>query len=335
MDGNFEDGMQSSNSASLGSKGYKASLNIGGPSEDRAGRIRKGQLDWVENIDKPSDFRSWRYRFGIGARIYLSKEVYPNEEDRQSAWLMALIKAGSKFPEMCQLIELYDNAGSKCEEILKKLADRFLPADDIDRKRATAQFMAYVRSRQSLLEATKGLKLVLLECQKFGYTPDNETVKAKFESLIRPEERPMYRLYLKNEEEDDTGYGQVLQAVEALGKDQEDASKGSSGVSTDFAGGAFSHGSKEKKHRDPRRKGFLPRSGDGKSATQICDRCGKNCPFTRGQDKTKCYAHDKPCKKCGKKGHFEKMCKTKLIVGTALEKAAAKAESSQRTQGPF
>ena len=46
-----------------------------------------------------------------------------------------------------------------------------------------------------------------------------------------------------------------------------------------------------------------------KTNNQCCQWCGG--PSWHSQDRQKCPAHDKSCKKCNKKGHFMKMCRSK------------------------
>ena len=46
-----------------------------------------------------------------------------------------------------------------------------------------------------------------------------------------------------------------------------------------------------------------------KTSSQCCQWCGG--PSWHSQDRQKCPAHDKLCKKCNKKGHFIKMCRSK------------------------
>lgn len=182
--------------------------------------------------------------------------------------------------------------------------------------------MSFNRGRKTLLDSIKELKVILLECAKHGFKPEAETVKAKLESLVNPEELPVYRLYLKNEQGDDTGYDKAMRAMESLAKDQADVvcQSNDTGGTPPFAGGAF------RSKRGVRRKGYPEREeGDSKK----CKRCGKGCPLARGGDRKKCYAYDKKCKKCGKLGHFEAVCKSKAVgvAATAVEKAKSKAEA--------
>ena len=73
------------------------------------------------------------------------------------------------FEEMNDLIELYDNYGIRCEDLLKKLQDKFLPALDLEKKKAANSFMTFMRGKLSLMEASKKLRVVILECNKYGY----------------------------------------------------------------------------------------------------------------------------------------------------------------------
>ena len=306
--------------------------HIGGPSEDNSGRVRKGQLDWVIGIAKATDFKSWSFKFKVGATTYLSKAVYPVEEERRYAWLNALIRAASLggFEEMNELLELYDDDGVRCEDILKKLQDRFLPASDIEKRKATNAFMTFVRGNKSLSEAAKNLRVIILECHKYGYRPDAETLKAKYESILFAVEVPIFRLYVKNNdsEEGTSELDMCIRAIEDLGKDQEGV-KSESGGAPEFAGGAFAS-----RKGDPRRKGFVSSNSNsdeqdaGKSSKSKCTKCGKKCPASKGGPKEKCYAFEKECRKCGELGHFEVVCRIK-----SASKANAAASDEQQQSG--
>lgn len=171
----------------------------GGPS------VRKGQIDWVPAIKNVGELRLWLIKMSAGTRIFLSKEVYPDEEERRWAFKYACIHAASigHFDEMVLYIELLDADEITCEKLLKKIEEKFLPAQDIERKKSSAAFMAYTRRGKSLSEAVKELKVLVLECKKLGYSPDKETLITKYESLLASQELPLYRIYLKQDDSDD------------------------------------------------------------------------------------------------------------------------------------
>ena len=64
----------------------------------------------------------------------------------------------------------------------------------------------------------------------------------------------------------------------------------------------FSHEEKPKRDTPPR----LPQK------PQVCSRCGKSPQHSRQQ----CPARDKECLKCGRKGHFKAMCRSRTAVRT-------------------
>jgi hypothetical protein len=309
------------------SRNSNTSSHNGGPSEERSS-VRKGQIDWVAKISKPTEYKSWVFKFKVGAATYLSKELYPNNQERRYAWLNALIRAASlgEFEEMNHLLELYDSDGVQCEDILGKLEERFLPAMEVEKKKATTAFMAYARGRKPLSQATKELKVIILECHKAGYKPDVETVKAKYESLLLPQELPLVRLYQKNDDGDGSELDKLIRALEGLGKDQEGVHANGNGVVLpEFAGGAF----KKKGSAGPRRKGYVhwqelhQRSDKTSKSVKTCESCGKACPMTRGEPKEKCYAYGKECRKCGKKGHFESKCRSTTKASAAAAGGSA------------
>ena len=300
----------------------------GGPSEESHSQVRKGQVDWIPSISRGSEFKSWRFRFAMGAGIYMTKEVYPAGKERRFAWQVALLRAATMggFGEMLQLLELWDCEGIYCEELLERLERHFLPSTEAELKTAMQQFVAFSRGRRSLNQAVNDLKVILLQCQKLGYRPDPLTKQLRFEALLSAGEIPMLRMYeerearLQGEEgrvplgtkptDDAKAYEVFMNALQALAIDQEqkvqvDASTQGTGP---FAGGIFDRrGDGKKAHHKPKRTGY--RACDT-TQEKPCQRCGRRCGAVRGDDKEKCPAIDKECRKCGKKGHFESVCRS-------------------------
>ena len=174
-------GSDTENSANSGTQ----NLTNGGPREDQS-RIRKGQIDWVTGLERSVEFRSWLFKFRVGAQTYLSKSVYPENEERRYAWLNALLRASvlGKNEEMASYLELLDHSGARCEDLLTRLEKRFLPASDVEKKRVTAQFLAFSRAKKSLWEALKEFQQLELECLKFGYDAGEATTIAKLEEMV-------------------------------------------------------------------------------------------------------------------------------------------------------
>lgn len=289
--------------------------------------IRKGQIDWVSSISKPSDFKSWEFRFRAGASVYLSEKVYPDAEERRSAWLFALIRAAQlgAFEEMLQLLELYHNNRVCCENLLEQLGKRFTPAIEVEKKKATKKFMDFERGRKSLLDAVKDLRVTILDCQKYGFNPCDETKLVKYESLLLPSEVPIFKLYIRKEGNSPTSLEEYIKGIEDLAKDQETTCKSNAeeslGGNQLFAGAAFRRNTTKEK-KVPKRKGFVnEKTTDTKPDT--CTRCGKKCPATKSGDISKCYAYNKECNKCGKKGHFGEVCRSKKIANLASKDTTA------------
>ena len=283
-------------------------------------KIRQGQIDWVSAVPKAASFKSWLFRFKTGAKMYLSKKVYPEEEERRYAWLNALLRAATlgENEEMISLLELYDSSGVTCEELIEKLEKKFLPEEETERKKVTLSFMAYSRGNKSLTVAVKELKILLLDCERYGFKPDDATRKAKYESLLLSSELPFFTLYLNadlgNKTESLQGEKEsekVIRVLEKYGRDQDGIKSIESGNSHSFAGSSFSPQRRQERDKQPRRKGFKPGNSDGKgqaNSTQKteCKKCGNVCPAMKGTGA--CPAKEKACNKCGKIGHFEKVC---------------------------
>lgn len=301
--------------------GQETSTNshIGGPSEDR-GCIRKGQIDWVPAIRTSGEYELWEFQFRSMAYTYLSEDVYPKTEERRYAWINALIRAASlgKFTEMIQLLELLDTSGVRCEDLLKKLGEHFRPTNEVAKKKASSTFMSYQRKTKSLSEAVRELTVMVLECKKLGYKPDNDTLATKYESLLTAQELPLYRLYLKNDTSENESHQKTLRAIEELAKDSEASQQAEEGTPT-FSGGAF--GKRGGSGKGPRRQGYTQSghqeqktSSNGQHGGKKCTYCGLKCPASKGGPKEKCFAFGKECKKCQKIGHFANACKSKAVT---------------------
>ena len=311
-------------------KDRKWNSTSGGPREEShiVNRVRKGQVDWVPPLSKAAEFKSWRFRFSMGAGCYLTTEVYPSDDERRCAWQIALLRAATlgNFGEMIQLLELWDNDGVTCEDLLQRLERQFMPSVEAELKKAMQHFVAFSRGKRSLSQAVKDLKVALLECQKQGYRPDPQKKQLKFEALLSATEIPILRLYTDQEKrlqgslggcrranggKDDAAEFEVfMRALEALAKDQEEQRSNVDSSNGPFAGGAFDKtkdADGKKKSHQPKRSGYR---GDGGKDEQKCPKCGFSCGAVRGKGKDKCPAVDKECRKCGKKGHFESVCRS-------------------------
>ena len=299
--------------------------------------IRKGHLDWVTGIANASEFRSWSFAFSKGAKMFLSVEAYTKEDERMDAFMNAYLRAAhlGGFDDMRTMLELYDRKGIKGEEILKKLQDRYLPTAEIEKKKAMQNFLKFDKGGRSLFQAVKDLNVLLLECFKAGYQPDDLTVQGIFEGLVPANQLTLYRILKEKMSslkalsaltpEEDLKY--TMQAVEEMGKVQEMANMAND--EPPFAGGAFGKDKrgKGKGKWNPKRKGYNNAengTNDREQAQQKskCTRCGKRCPYSKGQPLDTCYAYNKDCHKCGGKGHYGPLCKTKPKEGS---KAAGKA----------
>jgi hypothetical protein len=282
----------------------------GGPSEDRG--IKKGELLWTPALKKDGDIRLWLFMFEAGAVMYLSKEVYPKTEERRYAWLNALIRAASLGgnEEMIRLLQLYDANGVRCEDLLKKIEAKFLPAQEIERKKVSTAFMHYQRENKTLTEAVKELKVLVMECAKLGYTPDDHTLQTKYESLLQNREVNFYRLYLKHDDyKDHEGAEKAIRVIEDIGRDDEAGLPGQDSTPP-FSGGAWD------KKKGPRRQGYTKNTPKDKPSGQQrqedgkkCKYCGDHCPGMKGEGKEKCFAWGKKCTKCNKQNHLASMCK--------------------------
>lgn len=323
-------------------------ITDGGPSEDR-GKIRKGQIDWIPPIAKATDFKLWLFKFKTPADIYLSKTVYPDAEERRGAYLNALLIAATKgeFEDMCRMLELLNSSNVTCEELLKKLEAYFLPSIDQERRQVTAKFEEFKRGQKTLKTALKELQLIIMECRKAGYTPDEQTARSKYERLLTsPSEWQAYRMQLKQaaEEVTESPLKATIRIIEELAHDL-DLFQPEEAGNVDFGGGAFRNGA-----RGVRRNGIEKAKPKQQAAGQTsqkqtsskksgpskehphnkkCTYCGKACPSAKGEGKEKCPAFSKQCSRCGMNDHFAIVCRNKVKDG----KAGAAVTASQSMTG--
>ena len=112
-----------SSSSADSSDNLDNNLQSGSPNEDRTSNktVRPGQLDWVTPIKTSADLKRWAFQFRFGAEVYLSKTVYPNENERSVAWINALLRAATQggFSELEDLIALFHSKKFSCENLLK------------------------------------------------------------------------------------------------------------------------------------------------------------------------------------------------------------------------
>ena len=178
----------------------------------------------------------------------------------------------------------------------------------IERQKAMRDFSSFTRGSRNLLQAVKDLKLVLLECHKQKYKPDDEMVIMKFESLVPRTDFPLLNLYQMKVDQTGTKLEVFMRAIEDLAIHQDGPtpqlpSQGGAPFdgATGAAGGGGRRGTKN------RSKGFR---GGQDSGSSKCKNCGiASCPAMKGEGRDKCHAYNKECKNCNKKGHFAATCR--------------------------
>lgn len=350
------------------------------PSEGYS-KVRKGQVDWIEGLEKFSDLKSWLFKFRVGASIYLSAEVYPNAKERRQAWLYALVRSAilGKNDQMTRYLEVLDHKNVACEQLLEHLEKRFLPTAEFDKKRVIQKYRSFKRENRSLWDTYKAYQQLELECSKCNFNPGTEMNIAQLESLILPDEKVAFHVYVEREKEriqqefqdvdDDDGIGgmrmtelereeeAVRAAIEMLGKQLEERDvlvkkQHEKSEKNPFAGNTLSRGGKggrggkqfsqsretnaeqQKQFKRNGRGGKWPRSGhpprenDDEKSSKICKFCNQECAAVKGGKKEQCYAWGKECKKCGRKGHYQSVCRMKKDVANVAHSGGGEGGSS-------
>lgn len=282
---------------------------------------KPGQIDWVKKLDSAEHWKRWRYTFQRNAKVYLSKIVYPDDEMRHDAYIVALLKAaeGSKIQEKLEtLIQLHDEVkGVKCEEMLDGLERDLLPMTETDRRLVIDQFMKFQRGAKSLLDAVTELSQLVLKCKQLKFEPNDDTVTYKYMSLLNREENALYGPYYSN-----TGNGseleKTIQAVEAMARKLAEVGTCSVNMANGISCAANGNGNYKGNGKKPKRAGF--NSNGKKKKARPCGKCGRKSCEGGG----KCSAADLECYKCGKTGHLQAMCRS---AGKGSDGKAAAATS--------
>ncbi len=81
------------------------------------------------------------------------------------------------------------------------------------------------------------------------------------------------------------------------------------------------------------RSGHPPRENDDEGNGKICKFCNQECAAMKGGKKEQCYAWGKECKKCGKKGHYQSVCRMKDGVANVTSGRSGDGESEERAEG--
>jgi hypothetical protein len=311
-------------------------LHSGGqPVEER--RVRQGDLSWVPAVSEKGNFRVWYIKFKNFAKSYLSTEVYPNAEARRDGYYNALMKAADlgANDQFVLDLDLYDSAGIQCEALLEKMKLKYMPRDAHEALRLSKEFYAFNRDGK-LGESIAQLNLLLLECRKAGFTPDDECILMKYRHLLRREEIPIFEMYLARDSLSgkrplgESDAEQTKRVIELLALDKEGIPKKQE--SGGFAGGAFSKESgkgKGKQNKEPRRAGFSGGNAEQTGANKTeCSKCGRpNCKSLKTKNMSDCNAHNKECSKCKETGHYAKCCKKKAQNAQQGQKQKAKKQA--------
>ena len=252
---------------------------------------------------------------------------------------------------MTKFLEVLEHKNVVCEEILTHLEKRYLPTVDYEKRKVVDKYRAFKRENRSLLDAYKAFQQLELECSKFSFEPGIEMNIAQLQSLILPEEKVMFRLYVENETKSyqqeyplctdqlEIEEAAVRRAIENFGKEYEDrelsAKRQESGM---FAGNTFARkGDRKSQNRngDSDHKNQSNSKAKGRSSKnfrsghparesqekdeKICKFCNQSCKAVKGGKKEQCYAWGKECKACGKKGHYATVCKSQKNVANVTQ----------------
>lgn len=185
------------NTADNSHNGGLASEAVTNENEDRrGGGPRRGDLQWVVPFEKRANFRIWLFQFTSAAQFWLSKEVYPNEEDRAVVYLNALTRAATlgKNEELLVELELLHSDGLTCEALLAKIKEIYQPQDELLKQKAGQDFLHFRREGR-LCDSLRKLNSLVLECKKADYRPDVATMCVKYKSLLRKDEAREFATY--------------------------------------------------------------------------------------------------------------------------------------------
>ena len=220
------------------------------------------------------------------------------------------------------MLELLHEDNVKCKTLLTSLEKRFLPSLQIERQRVIREFTGFTRGSRSLMQAVKDLKLVLLECHKQKYKPDADTIMLKYESLVPQTNFPLLNLYKMKVDQSGTDMDIFMRAIEDLALHHEGPAPKLPGQgSSPFAGATGAVGGYRGGNGDRNKsKGFR----GGQDTSTKCSNCGNaNCPTMKGEARDRCFAFNKECKNCQKKGHFMVTCRQPKQAAPTAQAGAA------------
>ena len=294
----------------------------------KPGNVKPVPQDWVPPITCAAEWKPWREKFWDSSCYYIQTCFFQNQEMMDLFFKSAVRKGAElgKFKKMDELITLHGKTHSG-KALLDRLEKEFCPSTETDRRRATDQFLAFKRGAMTLLQASTALGQVVLKCRDLGYEPGNDTLEAKYMSLLVDSERPFIGLYIdiaksKDPENKLSSYDKALWAIEQLARSQRDhglqgGGTTSTSLAADGTGGRGGRGGRRGRGGrggGPRRETY---EAGGAGRGKKCGNCGyEDC---KGGDQ--CRAANKKCKHCDKIGHFKAMCRSK-----AKDEKAAMAE---------
>ncbi len=289
-------------------------------------KIKAGDMAWIPKLRPNVIFRNWVFHFRNLAELHLSPIVYPNESQRNNAWITALYHAAleSNNNVIMDLIMGMRNNRVLGPDMLERIEAHYCNWDEADKKAAKNALFKY-GGEKTFRDSLIGLQRRIEACRRLGYFPPDDIIGDLYEGIIPDQHYAMAIMHLKmakkqsrQGESIEIFAHRTLLLVAQMVEDRRIKATESETMAH-FGATATDRG------KGPRRLGYD--GGNGQKDTRStkgntsrdkqrypCNRCGTlTCKFFSTGKAADCVAWGKECTACGLKNHFARACrKTKL-----------------------
>jgi hypothetical protein len=236
-------------------------------------------------------------------------------------------------------IRLFDSQGLKCERLLERLDTEYKSLEEAEKQKAIDALLAMKRSPQGLSKTLNDVEKLRLECSARGHVISDDLMMGIINRLLTADESVSATMFAKDAHGTVTLERKlkVLREVAGLREAAGSDAAGSRKEHSEFSGLSQNNGFK--KHGKSSGTGQGRRAGVGpgdrdiepgeKKSMDKCGRCGRN----KHRDGASCPAANETCRKCQKKGHFERVCKASASAANATEDKQAGGVTGETKKG--
>eukprot|EP00919_Chromeraceae_sp_WS-2016_P034622 GHVR01081914.1.p1 GENE.GHVR01081914.1~~GHVR01081914.1.p1 ORF type:complete len:337 (-),score=37.18 GHVR01081914.1:107-1117(-) len=297
----------------------------------------KGTMDkaldmkWVPKYTGKENFRQWKFLWSTAVDAYLPASK--TDDKIVKIYHAGLLKSAEGCKDFTTDIQTLIESGKKCEEVIKCLENLYMPYIEDQRLEVVRKINNFVRAtnetKRSMLMRFDRL---LNEATRVSYTVSEQCKLLMLLNALTSNEKELVMMHSfqkssnepTTEEEERLKYKIIREAVEFLTTIEALSIHKNKNERLDSAMNVVETKKKWKKYKknaESDNKTFLDKKKPN------CSKCGK----WAHADISQCPAINQECRICGKKGHFEKVCRNKVrkeqannIVQTTHHKTVAK-----------